>query len=123
MPKEESEDETDAETHEPGDEHEGGAFNVGKVAKDGHPFGDLAGCLGENFALSNKKVQWSVKNTRQRIDAMEIEIPFREGFSGRRSLLLLSSGDAEIPAEGERVSGGTRNQEPERRTVAIETTT
>lgn len=52
VPEEESEDESDAKTHEPGDEHERGASNVGKVTQDGHPFGDLAGRLGKHFALA-----------------------------------------------------------------------
>jgi hypothetical protein len=53
VPEEESEDESDAKTHEPGDEHERSASNVGKVTQDGHPFGDLAGRLGKHFALAD----------------------------------------------------------------------
>ena len=60
VPEEESEDQADAEAHEPGDKHERGAFDVGKVTKDGHPFRDLAGRLGENFALSNKKKSFRI---------------------------------------------------------------
>ena len=54
MPEEESEDESDTESHEPSHEHERCAFDVGKMAQDRHPFGDLASRLGEYFALSNE---------------------------------------------------------------------
>ena len=58
MPEEESEDESDTESHEPSHEHERCAFDVGKMAQDRHPFGDLASRLGEYFALSN---EWKIK--------------------------------------------------------------
>lgn len=51
MPKKKCEDQTDAETHEPGDKHERSTSNVSHMAKHGHPFGYLAGRLGEYFAL------------------------------------------------------------------------
>ena len=54
MPEEESEDETDSKTHKPGDKHEGGAFDVGKMAQNWHPFWNLAGRLCKHFTLPNK---------------------------------------------------------------------
>ena len=81
VPEEESEDQADAEAHEPGDKHERGAFDVGKVTKDGHPFRDLAGRLGENFALSKKRniSEYWIRQSKQ-----IVQLLFREDFSKRR---------------------------------------
>ncbi len=58
MPEEESEDQSDTESHKPRNEHERCAFDVGEMAQDRHPFGDLASCLGEYFALSNNSINY-----------------------------------------------------------------
>lgn len=52
MPEKESKDQADAKTHKPGDKHEGCTFDIGKMAENRHPFGNLACSLSKHFALS-----------------------------------------------------------------------
>lgn len=57
MPEQEGENQADAETHEPGYEEEGRAFQVLKLFYDSHPFRNFTGCLGEYFTLKPKDIQ------------------------------------------------------------------
>jgi len=53
VPEQEGENQSDAETHKPGDEHESSIFDVCEEAQDGHPFRDFPRCLCKYFALPN----------------------------------------------------------------------
>ena len=57
MPKEEREDQANAETHEPGDEQEHAALDVGEMSQHWHPFGDPPGRRCEYFALCFENFQ------------------------------------------------------------------
>jgi hypothetical protein len=55
MPEQEREDEPDAEAHEPRDEQESCAADVGEVPEHLHPFGQLSlGLASEHLALQSK---------------------------------------------------------------------
>ena len=117
MPEEEGENQSDAESHEPGDKHERSAFDVGEMAEYGHPFGNLAGRLRKDFALF-----CPFNQSKRSINSGKVSLIRFISFIlcpidslTRRSSLLWSCDGVEIRAAAEQVSDGTRSQEPEER--------